>query len=192
MVLPLLALSSHIRARSYRLCCTGLHGVHFTPHARAHMHVHTWHAHMACTHGMHTCTNGMHTCTHGMHTCTCACAGLSRGRSPPCACACVHVHVHVHVQVSPEGGAHHVHVHVCTCMCMCMCRSLPREEPTSTLGHQHGTCAIGLHGACTPHLSVLAAHATELPSLGGLWGGRGPTAAQVAKALMRQQQPRIE
>ena len=164
LVLPLLALSSHIRARSYRLCCTGLHGVHFTPHARAHMHVHTWHAHMACTHAPMACTHARMACTHA----------------------------HVHVQVSPEGGAHHVHVHVCTCMCMCMCRSLPREEPTSTLGHQHGTCAIGLHGACTPHLSVLAAHATELPSLGGLWGGRGPTAAQVAKALMRQQQPRIE
>ena len=42
------------------------------------------------------------------------------------------------------------------------------------------------------HLSLWGYHAAELPSLRALWGGRGPTPTQVAKALMRRQQWRVD
>ena len=41
------------------------------------------------------------------------------------------------------------------------------------------------------HLSLWGYHVAELPALRGLWGGRGATPAQVAKALMHRQQWRV-
>ena len=56
-----------------------------------------------------------------------------------------------------------------------------------TIGDEPSTISSYL-----PHLLLMACHAAELPSLRQSWGGKGPSAAQVARALMREQQPRIE
>ena len=46
--------------------------------------------------------------------------------------------------------------------------------------------------ACSPHYSIRCYHTAELPSLAPSWGGRGPSQSQVAKALMRRQQARVD
>lgn len=55
--------------------------------------------------------------------------------------------------------------------------------PTSTLW---APAAVG------GHVSFWGFHTAELPSLRAVWGGRGPTPTQVARALMRRQQWRID
>ena len=65
--------------------------------------------------------------------------------------------------------------------------SLHTMASLHTIGDEPSTISSYL-----PHLLLMACHAAELPSLRQSWGGRGPSAAQVARALMREQQPRIE
>ena len=73
--------------------------------------------------------------------------------------------------------------------------SLARKaEPTAAaVADGGGAAALGgvlFEGGA--HVCMRGFHVAELPSLSSSWAGRGPTQAQVAKALMRKHQRRID
>ena len=63
----------------------------------------------------------------------------------------------------------------------------PDEEDDNSL-HE----CVGVLLEAGGHLSLWGYHVAELPALRALWGGKGATATQVAKALMRRQQWRVD
>ena len=66
-------------------------------------------------------------------------------------------------------------------------------------GGDEAACGVHISVPCSTlgrhmagRLSLWGYHTAEIPSLKAVWGGRGPTPTQVAKALMRKQQWRVD